>query len=110
VDERMSFTNEAVASKRHTRALFAGATVIGVVFFALPHAIGWFGFVDGRLVPLFLFLCLMGIRRPALPPVLAAAFDRVAPVVGFSMAALVLVASYRFQAEARGYREVLGTI
>src|SRR5262249_26060966 len=35
---------------RHTRGLFAAAAVVALIFFALPHAVGWFGFVDGRLV------------------------------------------------------------
>ncbi|MEO6420083.1 MAG: hypothetical protein ABIP39_11775 [Polyangiaceae bacterium] len=97
-------------SKRHSAALFAGAACLAIVFVALPHAIGWFGFVDGRLVPLFLFLCLIGLRLPALGRSLRAAFERGAPVMAFTMTGLMLLASYRFQAEAKGYREVLGAI
>src|SRR5262249_3963412 len=41
---------------RHSRALYACAAVVAVVFVALPHAVGWFGFVDGRLVPVTLIL------------------------------------------------------
>jgi hypothetical protein len=97
-------------SKRHSAALFGGAACIALVFIALPHEIGWFGFVDGRLVPLFLFLCLIGLRRPALGRSLQIAFERGAPIVAFTMTGLMLVASYRFQAEAKGYREILAAV
>ena len=107
---RPSFASETLTAERHTRALLAGAAAIGVIFLALPHAIGWFGFVDGRLVPLFLLLCLMAIRRPALGRFLRVALEKGAPILGCSMTALMLVASYRFQAEARGYHEVLGLV
>ncbi|HEY8073209.1 MAG TPA: hypothetical protein VIF62_03850 [Labilithrix sp.] len=92
---------------RHTRALFACAAVVALIFFALPHAVGWFGFVDGRLVPVILFLTLLGVRRDALPSWMTRTLDVGAPVLATAIAALALVASYRFQAEAKGYREVL---
>ncbi|WP_394828903.1 hypothetical protein [Pendulispora albinea] len=98
------------ASEAHTRALLAGAVAVGVMFLVLPHTIGWFGFVDGRLVPLFLFLCLMAIRRPALHRWLASLLDRAAPALASGMATIALVASYRFQHEARGYHEVLASV
>jgi len=97
-------------SEVHTRALLACAVAVGVMFVVLPHTIGWFGFVDGRLVPLFLFLCLMSIRRPALARPLASSLDRAAPALASGMAALALVASFRFQREASGYREVLAAV
>ena len=95
---------------RHSRALIACASAIGVVFLALPHTIGWFGFVDGRLVPVALILALLGIRREALSRHLALALHWGAPVVASTIALLAMVASYRFQAEARGYREVLSHV
>jgi hypothetical protein len=101
---------DGLAQRRHSRALLVCALAIALTFLALPHAIGWFGFVDGRLVPLVLFLCLMGVRREALGPFLGNALDRGAPALASAMAAVALVASYRFQAEARGYREVLGAV
>ena len=52
---------------RHSRALYASAGALTVLFLVLPHAIGWFGFVDGRLLPLVLMLALLGVRREALP-------------------------------------------
>lgn len=96
-------------ARKHSRALLAGALAIAAIFFALPHAIGWFGFVDGRLVPIFLFLTVLAFRRPSLGS-LETAIDRSAPVLAFGMTALVLLASYRFQAEARGYKEVLAQV
>ncbi len=97
-------------SLKHTRALLAGAAVITVVFLALPHAIGWFGFVDGRLVPIALFLALLAMQREALGRVTRTLLDKGAPVLATTMVALLLVASRRFQAEARGYREVLAHV
>jgi hypothetical protein len=95
---------------RHARALYACAAVIAAVFLALPHSIGWFGFVDGRLIPIILLLAFLGVRRSALPRPLERALDFGAPVVATTIAALAMVASYRFQDEARGYREVLARV
>lgn len=95
---------------RHSRALYACAAVIAVVFVALPHAVGWFGFVDGRLVPVALMLALLGIRRPALPRPVSLVLHYGAPLVASTIAVLALVASYRFQDEARGYKEVLAQV
>jgi hypothetical protein len=95
---------------RHARALYACALAVGALFLALPHAVGWFGFVDGRLVPLVLYLALLGVRREALPSLFARAFDAAAPVLATTIASLALVASYRFQDEAAGWREVLARV
>lgn len=95
---------------RHGRALYASAAAVSALFIALPHAVGWFGFVDGRLVPLILFLALLGVRREALGRTLSIGLDYGAPVVAATIATLALVASYRFQDEARGYREVLARV
>jgi hypothetical protein len=98
------------ADVRHSRALYASALVLTLFFFALPHAVGWFGFVDGRLVPVVLLFALLGLRRRALPRSLARGLDYGGPVVAATIVTLAMVASYRFQAEARGYREVLGRV
>jgi hypothetical protein len=98
------------ADTRHSRAFFACAAAILVVFFALPHAIGWFGFVDGRLVPVTLMLALLGVRRTALPQSLGLGLHYGAPVAAAALALLAMVASYRFQDEARGYKEVLAHV
>jgi hypothetical protein len=95
---------------RHSRALCACAVVIALVFVALPHAVGWFGFVDGRLVPVTLILALLGVRRVALPRPIALGLQYGAPIVAATIASLALVASYRFQDEARGYKEVLARV
>ena len=113
VDDGGPFLNTAPIrsenARKHAKALLAGALVLAAIFFALPHAIGWFGFVDGRLVPIFLFLCVLSYRRASLGS-LAHAIDRAAPVLAFGMTSLALLASYRFQAEARGYKEILAEI
>ncbi len=95
---------------RHTRALLACLVAVVAMFLALPHAVGWFGFVDGRLVPLVLFLGLMAVRVRALGPSLRFAFARLAPVFAAAVLLVNYVASYRFQDEARGWREVLAQI
>jgi len=95
-------------SRAHAAALLVCAACVLGAFVALPHAIGWFGFVDGRLVPLLLFLPFMAMRRADLGPWLRAALDRSAGPIAAALAALALIASYRFQSEARGYARVLG--
>jgi hypothetical protein len=84
--------------------------VMAFLFLALPHAIGWFGFVDGRLLPVMIALCILAYRHEALPRSVARVVDAVPPYLAFGMVSVVMVASYRFQAEAAGYREVLGTV
>lgn len=96
-------------SRAHSHALLWAAGVVAVVFLALPHSIGWFGFVDGRLVPLLFLLLVMAVQRPLIGP-MEASIDRYAPAAATLLVALALGGSYRFQDEARGYREVLGRI
>lgn len=109
IDSAMLGSRDAHEARNHSRALLAGALVIAAIFFALPHAIGWFGFVDGRLVPICLFLSVLAYRRPSIGS-LAQTLDKLAPVLAFGMSSLVLLASYRFQSEARGYKEVLAQV
>src|SRR5580692_11242791 len=56
----------AAKSASHARSLLIALAGLAVAFLASPYSIGWFGFVDGRLVPVLLFLALMGVRRDAL--------------------------------------------
>lgn len=98
------------ASRVHSRALVVAVSAVALAFFVLPHSIGWFGFVDGRLVPFILFLGIMCFRRPSLGPRLRSALDRGAPVVACAMTALEWFASHHLQAEAAGYREVFAAI
>jgi hypothetical protein len=102
-------THLEARSRAHSRALFWAAGSIGAVFLVLPHSIGWFGFVDGRLVPLLLFLLLMALKRPLLGD-LEVPLDRLAPAAATLLVALALGGSYRFQDEARGYHEVLARV
>jgi hypothetical protein len=98
------------ASRTHSKALLASIAVLGAAFLILPHSIGWFGFVDGRLVPLLLLIGLMAVRRPALGRVLGAAFDKGAPVAACSMVVIALGASQLFQREAAGWHEVIDAV
>ncbi len=95
---------------RHSRALYASAAALFVLFLVLPHAVGWFGFVDGRLLPLVLMFALLGVRRDALPRSLAVAANIGAPAAAAALAVVALTASYLFQDEAHGYREVLAHV
>ena len=97
-------------SARQSKALLASAAAIALAFLVLPHSIGWFGFVDGRLVPVATMLALLAIRPAALGRPLAVAYRYGPPVLAFAIVGIVLVASQRFQAEARGYREVLAEV
>lgn len=101
---------EMTAAARHSRALYASAGALLVLFLVLPHAVGWFGFVDGRLLPLVLMFALLGARRDALPRPLLLAGDIGGPASAAALATVALVASYFFQSEARGYREVLARV
>jgi hypothetical protein len=98
------------AEERHSRALYASAGALFVLFLVLPHAVGWFGFVDGRLLPLVLILALLGVRREALPRWVTLAGDIGIPTAATVLALVALGASYKFQAEARGYKEVLARV
>ena len=95
---------------RHARALYASAAAVTLLFLALPHAVGWFGFVDGRLVPVVLVLAFLGVRRTVLPRRLDQALELGAPMAAATITTLALVASFAFQREAAGFREVLAKI
>ena len=110
VSDEVGELHAAGRAAPHARALVAGMAAITALFFALPHSVGWFGFVDGRLAPLILFLGLMAIHTPALGPTLRFAFEKLGPVFAAAIVIVSLVASYRFQAEARGFHEVLASV
>jgi hypothetical protein len=97
-------------SRAHSQTLAVGAAGAAIAFFALPHAFLWFGFIDGRMLPVVLFLAILGVRRAALGARLSRALLVVPPVAAFAVIGVVWFASYRFQAEAAGYREVLGKV
>lgn len=98
------------ASARHSCALYASAVALFVLFLVLPHAVGWFGFVDGRLLPLVLMFALLGARGESLPRPLALAAAIGAAAAAAALALVALIATYFFQQEARGYREVLAHV
>lgn len=100
-------TDEAAS---HSRALLAAALACAFAFVVLPHSIGWFGFVDGRLVPLILMLCFLALRRSAISARLQRLLDHGSIVVAAIITLLALVASHRFQDEARGYDRILARI
>jgi hypothetical protein len=98
------------ASRAHTRALLTCLAFLTLAFLVLPHSIGWFGFVDGRLVPLLLLVAIMAVRRESLGRALTAAYERSGPIAACAMVTIALIASQLFQREARGWREVLALV
>jgi hypothetical protein len=100
------------AERRHVIALVACMVVTMLAFLVLPHAIRWFGFVDGRLVLVVALLGLMTIRLDALVshPRLRAAFDRAPPFLALVIVLLAHGASWRFQQESAGFHEVLAKV
>jgi hypothetical protein len=99
-------TREGLSARR-SRALLTMTAAVLVLFGELPHSIGWFGFVDGRTVPLLLVLPLMAIRPQALSEGLRRWLTVSAPLAATGMVCVAFFASYRFQVEAYGWREVL---
>jgi hypothetical protein len=97
-------------SRKHTQALLVAAAGAAAMFVVLPHAFEWFGFIDGRMVPIVLFLIIACIRRRALGVRLEGILGGVAWCAACVMVSIVLFASYLFQDEAHGYREVLSAV
>ena len=94
----------------HARVLLACALVLSCFFFVLPHEFGWFGFIDGRLVPLILVLAILGTPDAAMGTKLAWTVNRVVPAAACVIVGSALVASQMFQREAAGYREVFARV
>jgi hypothetical protein len=111
-DTRDPKSTTPLAQRRHVIALVACTLVTMLAFLILPHAIRWFGFVDGRLVLVAALLGLMTIRLDALKarPRLAAAFERAPPFLALTIVLLALFASWRFQREATGFHAVLANV
>jgi hypothetical protein len=93
-----------------SRALALGVLSLGIAFAILPHTIGWFGFVDGRLLLPLLLFALVGIRSESLGPRLNQILRYTGGAAGCVQVAIVLLASSYFQREANGYTEVLAQI
>jgi hypothetical protein len=93
-----------------SRALTLGVLSLGIAFAILPHTIGWFGFVDGRLVLPLLLFALVGIRSECQGPRLTQILRYTGGATGCVQVAIVLFASSFFQREANGYSEVLARI
>jgi hypothetical protein len=99
----------ACAQRSHTRALLGAALLLGLLFMALPHEVGWFGFVDARLLPLVLVFSVLA--TPDAPqPRLARMLDLMLPGLTYVALALALATSFLFQKEAAGYPKVFANV
>lgn len=94
----------------YSRALVWTAMASVLLFFVLPHSIGWFGFVDGRLLPLIMLLLVVGIEDDIFGNTWKTAACVATGLAAAAIVCLSLVASHLFQAEARGYHEVFAEI
>jgi hypothetical protein len=99
-------SKERATLSEASKILLIVTALFFLTFLALPHTIKWFGFVDGRIVPLFLIFPL--IAAASLPGALLV--RRVSPLMTALVVGGVWIASARFQSEAAGYKEVLGQI
>lgn len=90
------------------RALFAAWVALALLFAALPHTLGWFGFVDGRVAPLLIaFASLTSLSAPDWVTRIRALFFVSGPLL------LVLVdhrSLHLFQREARGFDEAIASV
>ncbi len=86
------------------------AASLFVAFLLLPHSVGWFGFVDARLLPVILLLLLIMIDDKVLGQRWQVAVSMTAGVSAAVMVSLALLASHLFQDESKGYREVLAEV
>lgn len=94
----------------YSRALVWTAAAFVLLFFLLPHSIGWFGFVDGRLLPVIILLLVVAVEDDIFGDTWKTAARMVTGAAAAVIVCLSLVASYLFQAEAKGYREVFAEI
>jgi hypothetical protein len=100
----------SAAPRRLLRASLGALGALCIAFFALPRSVGWFGFIDGRLVPIFFIVAVLAIRREALSRWARQGWDHGTVVGAAVLVAVVWLASYRFQSEAAGWREAMRAV
>jgi hypothetical protein len=89
------------------RGALGALAALCAAFVCCPRSVGWFGFVDGRLVPLSWIVAVLAVERAAMPRWARTVWDEGVPV-GAAVIVLVLwIGSYRFQSEASGWQRVL---
>lgn len=100
----------AAPTNKHVRALTVAAIATFLLFLAMPHAIAWFSFSDGRLLPVVLLLGLVAIDSEAF----SLSQRKIAQTLAYAAAAIVVTtflwAQNIFQAEAAGYDETFAAI
>ncbi len=101
------------------RRLLIAIGAFSLLFVGLPHSIGWFGFVDGRLLMPIIFLVVLlrgsvidggarasGARDSSLVQKGLLHFEHAAPFFALIQAVVVVVATFLFQTEAREFSTV----
>lgn len=103
-------SGSATATQPYVRALSLASLASLCIFFVLPHSIGWFGFVDGRVLPLTLLIGLLAIDPDIFSQRTQSLATATAGLAAVLTVALLFVASYQFQDEASGYAETLASV
>ncbi|MGH7440147.1 MAG: hypothetical protein ACRENE_31025, partial [Polyangiaceae bacterium] len=97
-------------SPSRLRGSLGALAALCVAFALLPRSVGWFGFLDGRLVPVSWVVMVLAVERSALPRWARAGWDTGVPVAASILVLVAWLGSYRFQSEAAGWREVLARV
>jgi hypothetical protein len=91
------------------RLAIVGLSLLGA-FTICPETVGWFGWVDGRLLPPAFLLFAVGADFSAFSGNVATRIGQAVPVLTAAVLVTDYTALYRFQGETRGFTEVLGAL
>ncbi len=108
--QTFSDSNPSIQQMRHTRALMTASASTFLLFLVSPYSVGWFGFVDGRLLPVAILTAILTLN----PDDFSVRFRRVGSAAvqlgAATTVALALFASSQFQQEASGASDVLARV
>lgn len=102
--------DSSTAKSRHTQALMAASASTFLLFLLLPHSIGWFGFVDGRMLPVTILTAILTLDTRAAHGRFQSIRLAAVEIGATISVALALFASSQFQNEANGAFGVLSEI
>jgi hypothetical protein len=92
------------------RGSLGALAAVCAAWVCVPRSVGWFGFLDGRLVPVSWVVMVLAVERSAMPRWVRASWDTGVPVAASTLVLVAWLGSYRFQSEAAGWREVLARV